>query len=88
MTRTDFIELPEWQALVRAMRKQMDTCVENAMASDSLGEVKYNAGFRDALLSVITLPQSILSDGEPPRKPEPEGVIDLPNHPRPVRSAY
>jgi hypothetical protein len=88
VTRSDFIELPEWQTLVRSMRKQMETCIENALASDSLGEVKYNAGFRDALLSVIALPQSVLSDGEPPRKPEPEGVIELINHPRPVRSAF
>lgn len=89
MTVEDFIALPEWQRLVAKMRERIEGCQIAGLECSTFDEVRYNAGFRDALLSVIELPTQVLEKRMPePPSNEPEGTLSLPRHPRATETLY
>ena len=86
MTHEEFCSLPEWELLVKRMVEMVNECVESALSCDNFGEVRYNAGFRDALRSVLKLPSQLLKANAPNQPDQKESVLELVNHPRTSRN--
>jgi hypothetical protein len=87
MLRDDFIASDEWQSILRTLGEWKEHAVAAIRAAGDFATSRYYAGHLDAIDSFIDLPDKILSNGEPKEK-APEGVLDLPNHPRPSRNTY
>jgi hypothetical protein len=56
------------------MIQRVEGAIENA---DNFPEVRYNVGFKAALLSVLALPEQVLED-----KPPETGEVSIANNPR------
>ncbi len=87
LLRDDFIASDEWRAFLRTLEEWKDNAIQAMRAAGDFATSKYYAGHLDAIDSFVDLPDKILSNGEPKDK-APEGVVDLPNHPRPSRNTY
>lgn len=86
MLRDDFIESDEWQRLVQELERWKAEMTFSLRNAGDFATSRYYAGILDSIDSFITLPERVF-DGEP--KPEaPEGVRELPNHPRPTKTLF
>lgn len=86
MLRQDFIDLPEWQTILRKMLEMSNEATLNLRNASDFASSKYCVGMLDAFDKVAKLPDLLFSDGDPkPETKQPEGTVDLPNHPRPSK---
>lgn len=89
MLRSDFIESPEWQAILTRMRELSDDATLGLRNAGDFPTTRYCAGLLTAYEIVAELPEKLFSDGDPIKETkQPDGTLDLPNHPRPTKAFY
>jgi len=86
MTKTEFLDSDCWRKLDVKIREVIRSVDQEYRTAGSMHEVRYSAGFADALEFVLALPEKLLSDGEPKKPAAVDGVLELNNHPRSGRN--
>lgn len=88
LLRDDFIASDEWQKMLRILAEWKEHAMACMRSAGDFATSRYYAGHLDCIDAFVDLPEKALSDGEPKTKEAPEGVMELPNHPRPTKTLF
>ena len=89
MFRDTFIDLPEWQKILAVVGEWREYATESMRNAGDFATTRYFAGQLDVFDAIESLPERLFKNED--HKPEirqPEGTVDLPNHPRATRVLY
>jgi hypothetical protein len=79
--KSDFTRSEAWELIRARIYQQIDMVTEAALAAEDYATMRYNAGYRDALRTVLLLPDVVLVDADE-KAPVATGEVSIANNPR------